>query len=92
MEFASEPDGHQKRHFLNTVENSLGDINMEYKTKRLSQRLGDPKLKVLEKGSFEKFRKSRLSVLRHDSQFKAAHLRSDFDIPPEFKIIEEIAL
>jgi hypothetical protein len=92
VEFASEPDGHQKRHFLNTVENSLGDINMEYKTKRLSQRLGDPKLKVLEKGSFEKFRKARLSVLRHDSQFKAAHLRSDFDIPPEFKIIEEIAL
>ena len=92
VEFAAEPEWHQKKHFLHTVENSLGDINMEYKTKRLSQRLGNPKLKVLEKGSFEKFRKARLSVLRHDSQFKAAHLKSDFNIPPEFKIIEEIAL
>jgi hypothetical protein len=28
----------------------------------------------------------------HDSQFKACHLRCDFKIPPEFKIIEEIPL
>lgn len=92
VEFSSEPDHSQKKNFLNIVEENLGKINMEYKTKRLSQRLGDPKLKVLEKGSFEKFRKSRLAILQHDSQFKASHLRSDFKIPPEFKIIEEIAL
>ena len=50
------------------------------------------KLKVLEKGSFEKFRKARLAVLQHDSQFKANHLISDFKIPSEFKIIEEVGL
>jgi hypothetical protein len=92
VEFGADPEHHEKRNFLHTVESSLGDINMEYRTKRQSQRLGDPKLKVLEKGSFEKFRKARLAVLRHDSQFKTAHLRSDFNIPPEFKIVEEIAL
>jgi hypothetical protein len=92
VEFASDLDQSQKKSFLNVIEDNLGEINMEYKTKRLSQRLGDPKLKILEKGSFERFRKSRLSVLQHDSQFKAAHLRSDFNIPPEFKIIEEVAL
>jgi hypothetical protein len=92
VEFAAEPELHQKRHFLHTVESSLGDINMEYKAKRLSQRLGNPKLKVLEKGSFEKFRMASLSVLRHDSQFKASHLRSDPNIPPEFKVIEEVSL
>ncbi len=92
VEFASDLEPSQKKIFLNIVEENLGEINMEYKTKRLSQRLGDPKLKILEKGSFEKFRKACLAVLQHDSQFKACHLRSDFKIPPEFKIIEEITL
>lgn len=92
VEFTAEPDLHQKRHFLNRIEDNLGRINMEYRTKRSSQRLGDPKLKVLEKGSFERFRQARLAVLQHDSQFKACHLRCDFKIPPEFKIIEEISL
>lgn len=92
IEFAQEPDTNQKRHFLNHVEDNLGKINIEYKAKRSSQRLGDPKLKVLEKGSFEKFRKARLALLQHDSQFKACHLRCDFKIPLEFKIVEEINL
>jgi len=92
VEFAQDVDSSQKKGFLNNVEDNLGNINMEYKTKRLSQRLGEPKLKVLEKGSFEKFRKAHLATLQHDSQFKACHLRSDFKIPPEFKIIEEISL
>lgn len=92
VEFTQVLDPSQKKNFLNIVEENLGKVNMEYKTKRLSQRLGDPKLKVLEKGSFEKFRKASLAVLQHDSQFKASHLRSDFKIPPEFKIVEEIVL
>jgi hypothetical protein len=92
VEFTQEHDMGKKKHFLSHVEESLGVINIEYKAKRSSQRLGDPKLKILEKGSFEKFRKARLAVLQHDSQFKASHLRCDFKIPPEFKIIEEILL
>ena len=92
VEFSVEHDIHQKKSFLNNVESNLSEINIEYKTKRVSQRLGNPKLKVLEKGSFERFRKARLATLQHDSQFKASHLRSDFLIPPEFKIIEEINL
>ena len=92
MEFVQDLEHSQKKNFLNVVEDILGKINIEYKSKRLSQRLGNPKLKVLEKGSFEKFRQARLAVLQHDSQFKASHLRSDFNIPPEFKIIEEIPL
>jgi hypothetical protein len=92
VEFSHEPDVAKKRDFLSHVEASLGDINIEYKAKRSSQRLGRPKLKVLERGSFENFRKARLAVLRHDSQFKASHLRSDFKIPDEFRIKEEIAL
>jgi hypothetical protein len=92
VEFSEDPDSRQKKHFLNHVEDSLGRINIEYKAKRSSQRLGNPTLKVLEKGSFERFRKARLEVLRHDSQFKVSHLRCDFKIPPEFKIIEEILL
>jgi len=92
VEFTQEHDAVKKKSFLNHVEDNLGKINIEYKAKRSSQRLGDPKLKILEKGSFERFRIARLAVLQHDSQFKASHLRCDFKIPPEFKIIEEILL
>ncbi len=92
VEFTQEHDASKKKHFLIYIEDNLGKINIEYKAKRSSQRLGDPKLKILEKGSFERFRKARLAVLQHDSQFKACHLRCDFKIPPEFKIIEEILL
>lgn len=92
IEFSSEPDHSKKKDFLSAVEDNLGKINIEYRSKRLSQRLDNPKMKVLEKGSFEKFRQARLAVLQHDSQFKASHLRCDFKIPPEFKIIEEITL
>lgn len=92
VEFTEEHDSGKKKSFLSRVEENLGRINIEYKAKRRSQRLGGPRLKVLEKGSFERFRKARLAVLQHDSQFKASHLRSDFIIPPEFKIIEEIHL
>ncbi|MCX5665862.1 MAG: GH3 auxin-responsive promoter family protein [Candidatus Omnitrophica bacterium] len=92
VEFTQEHDADKKKHFLNHVEESLGKINMEYKAKRSSQRLGSPTLKILEKGSFERFRKARLAALQHDSQFKACHLRCDFKTPPEFKIIEEIPL
>jgi hypothetical protein len=92
VEFSRDPDVHQKRHFLNHIEENLGKINIEYKAKRSSQRLGGPKLKVLEKGSFERFRKARLAVLQHDSQFKATHLRCDFKVPSELKVVEEISL
>lgn len=92
VEFVNDHNHDQKKSFLSNIEESLGKINIEYKSKRDSQRLGNPKLKVLEKGSFEKFRKAKLALIQHDSQFKAAHLRSDFNIPPEFKIIEEINL
>ena len=92
VEFTQEHDASKKKRFLSHVEDSLGKINIEYKAKRSSQRLGDPKLKILEKGSFERFRKARLAILQHDSQFKISHLRCDFKIPPEFKIIEEIPL
>jgi len=92
VEFTQEHDAGKKKHFLNHVEDSLGRINIEYKAKRRSQRLGKPTLKILEQGSFEKFRRARLAILQHDSQFKACHLRCDFKIPPEFKIVEEIIL
>lgn len=92
VEFTQEHDAGKKRSFLSHVENNLGKINIEYKAKRSSQRLGSPKLKILEKGSFERFRRARLMALQHDSQFKTCHLRCDFKIPPEFKIIEEIPL
>lgn len=92
VEFVLEHDLNKKRDFLNNIENNLGMINIEYKSKRMSQRLGNPKLKILEKGSFERFRKAKLSALQHDSQFKACHLSCDPKIPAEFNIIEEISL
>lgn len=92
VEFSQDHDATRKKTFLSNIEENLSRINIEYKTKRDSQRLANPKLKVLEKGSFENFRKAKLAALQHDSQFKASHLRCDFVVPPEFKVVEEISL
>lgn len=92
VEFVSDHDTDQIKKFLHNVEESLGTINIEYKAKRASQRIGNPKLKVLEQGSFERFRKAKLAVVQHDSQFKASYLQCNFSIPPEFKIIKEVTL
>ena len=90
MEFIDEPAASQKKIFLKELETNLCKINIEYRAKRRSQRLGDPRLLLLKKGSFEAYRKVKLAGLPHDGQFKFAHLKADFKIPPELKVKEEI--
>lgn len=92
IEFIEEPNNSQKLSFLQSLEENLCRINIEYKTKRKSERLSSPTLKILERGSFERFRKTKLQDLPHDSQFKFSHLKADFKIPDEFKIKEEVYL
>ncbi|MFH0731690.1 MAG: GH3 auxin-responsive promoter family protein [Candidatus Omnitrophota bacterium] len=90
IEFIGEPTHSQKKGFLMSMEDNLSRVNIEYKLKRLSQRLDCPKLVVLEKGSFEKFHKSKLQFSRHDGQFKYSLLKADFKTPEEFTIKEII--
>lgn len=92
IEFAKQPSKTAKMDFLLSCERILSEANIEYKMKRRSQRLGHPTMKILKPGSFEEFRKARLALLQHDSQFKACHLRQDLNMPPEFIIDEEINL
>ncbi len=51
-------------------DSALKSINMEYKTKRESGRLRAPTIKILEEGTFEKFKTHCLGLGQREGQFK----------------------
>jgi hypothetical protein len=57
VEFASRVDEAVLRDFLSAVDNTLKDINIEYKAKRDSSRLGPPVLHLMREGWYERGRR-----------------------------------
>jgi hypothetical protein len=57
VEFASRVDDTVLRNFLQVVDTTLKDINIEYKAKRDSTRLGPPVLHVMREGWYERGRR-----------------------------------
>ncbi len=81
-----------KRAFLNEVENNLQEINIEYKAKRSSLRLPPLTLHDLEQGSFETFKKWRISQGIREAQFKPVPLTADIKLSTPLTILETICL
>ncbi len=81
-----------KRAFLNEVENNLQEINIEYKAKRSSLRLPPLTLHDLEQGSFETFKKWRISQGIREAQFKPVPLTADTKLSTPLTILETICL
>jgi hypothetical protein len=52
--------------------------------------LGEPVMKVVSRGAFERYRAKRIAGGVHDSQFKAPKLCGDPDFQKNFEIAEEI--
>lgn len=75
---------------LKNIEAELVRINVEYETKRRSQRLDHPVLKIVSRGTFEEYRARKVAEGSHDGQFKLPTLTSDTNFHKSFKIIEEI--
>jgi len=79
-----------KKALLKAIEKELSRLNVEYVTKRRSQRLGHPVLKVVECGSFDSYRCKKVSEGSPDGQFKIPQLTNDINFHKNFKVVEEI--
>ena len=76
--------------FFASIEELLGIENAEYKYARDSLVLGEPILKVVSAGAFERYRANRIASGVHDSQFKAPELVADPEFQKNFEIREEM--
>ncbi|MEM6296852.1 MAG: GH3 auxin-responsive promoter family protein [Myxococcota bacterium] len=72
------------------LDEALEQQNIEYGSKRSSQRLGAPEVWVVQRGSFERFRRQRLASGTSDSQFKPTHLTRDVNFSEQFDIEERV--
>ena len=90
VEFIEEPIKEKKKELLLAIEKELCLLNEEYDFNRTAQELAHPVLKVLARGSFEKFRTKKIQEGAHDSHFKLPQLTSDTNFQKNFDIVEEI--
>ena len=81
-----------KINLLRNIESELTSLNIEYETKRRSQRLDAPVLKIVPRGTFEEYRSKKVNEGAHDGQFKLPNLTNDMNFQSNFKIVEEIKL
>lgn len=92
VEFTESPPLDKKKDLLKCIEQELCQINVEYHTKRKSQRLACPVLKIVCRGDFKKYREKRVKEGAHDGQFKVPQLTPDLNFHKNFNIEEEISI
>lgn len=92
VEFDGVPPLDKKKEFLRSIDEELCRINCEYESKRKSQRLSHPVLRVVEDGEFEKFREKKVREGALDGQFKISELTSDVDFHKNFVVKEDISV
>jgi len=78
--------------FLNRLDTSLMESNIEYASKRKSKRIGGPELLLVQKGAFEKWRLRLLSRGAFDSRVKLPHLVKDFSVLEKLGVIKTISM
>ena len=92
IELINDLSKETKIQLLKNIETELTKLNMEYETKRRSQRLDHPALKIVPRGAFEEYRSKRVAGGSHDGQFKLPNLTNDMNFYKNFKILEEVEL
>ena len=90
LELYGPADKKKLRLFLKEVDVQLMELNMEYKDKRKSGRLGDPVLKILEEKSYHAMHKKRSNLYGQDSQIKLPVLTDDKGFKSGIRVIEEV--
>lgn len=88
VEFTQPPAREQLRAFVARFDEALEQRNVEYGSKRSSQRLAAPELWVLASGAFQTRRKERLAGGTSDSQIKPTHLTRDSGYGDQFEVLE----
>ena len=74
------------------IEQALRKLNIEYDTKRNSNRIGPPVLRAVPVGQFEAYRKRMVSKGVKDGQFKTLRLTTDESFAREFATSKEFPL
>jgi hypothetical protein len=72
------------------LDRELAANNVEYESKRESQRLGPPLLRLVAPGTYDAYRQRRVAAGTPEAQFKVAHLTPDETFGREFTVLEEI--
>lgn len=75
---------------IKLFDNELKRLNCEYKSKRNSERLDKPVLKLVRNGSYEKLIRHEVSKGSRDSQLKLPCLVQKLGFEKKFKIVKEI--
>jgi hypothetical protein len=82
------PNNLPARELLQAIDQQLGEINMEYRSKRDSKRLHAPHLHILSLGSFERYRAKKVQGGVREAQFKMVLLSAKIELLQEFDIAE----
>lgn len=72
------------------LDEALEQHNMEYGSKRSSQRLASPEVWLVRPGGYEDRRRQRLAGGTSDSQIKPTHLTRDPNFVDQFEIVERL--
>jgi hypothetical protein len=90
MEFHSAFPKQTRRAFLARIDECLKELNVEYRRKRESERLGRPLLKIVAPGGWHELHKKRSIEGAHDSQVKIASLTDNQEFESHFRILETV--
>jgi hypothetical protein len=88
VELQREADRSVLAEFSQRLDEALEQHNMEYGSKRSSQRLAAPELWLVRPGAYEARRRQRLAGGTSDSQLKPTHLTRDANFVDQFDIVE----
>lgn len=85
---AGSPD--ELRRFVLEFDRVLSQMNVEYRSKRQSGRLGATVLQILEPGTFDRYRQARVLAGAPEAQVKVPHLSPDLEWGRQFSVREEV--
>ena len=90
VELRHEAERSALQAFPRRLDEALEQHNMEYGSKRSSQRLAAPELWLVRPGGYEARRRQRLAGGTSDSQIKPTHLTRDANFVDQFEIVERV--
>ncbi len=90
VEFSQPPGAEALRRFPARLDEALEAHNVEYGSKRSSQRLAAPELWVVREGGYATRRRQRLASGASDSQIKPTHLTRDPSFAEQFDIGQRV--
>jgi hypothetical protein len=78
------------KRFLGELDRELSRLNIEYRSKRSSRRLGSPEFWIVRPGSFSTIREERIVHGASDAQIKFACLTRNSNLSQQFEFVEQI--